>query len=146
MSDGADTETGDRSADPVAAEEFLSEFQVSLPRFGGEEGGDLEASFARFAELIGAPEAPLSIVIHVADESELRSRAIHAAASGCKVTDAVPESSDVELILDASTWRTIASGELSLLEAFARGQMRVRGDIDDARRLVQQLRNGASET
>jgi putative sterol carrier protein len=146
MSDGADTETDDRSAEPVAAAQFLSEFEVSLPPLGGAEGGDLEASFSRLADLIGAPEAPLSIVIHVADESELQSRAIHAAASGCKVTDVVPESPDVELILDAHTWRAIASGELSLVEAFARGRMRVRGDIDDARRLVQQLRNSTSAT
>jgi putative sterol carrier protein len=145
MSDGADTDTDDRSTEPIAAAQFLSEFEVSLPP-GGEEGGDLEASFSRLADLVGAPEAPLSIVIHVADESELRSRAIHAAASGSEVTDVVPESPDVELILDAPTWRAIASGELSLLEAFARGRMRVRGDIDDARRLVQQLRDVTSET
>jgi putative sterol carrier protein len=56
----------------------------------------------------------------------------------------VPESPDVELILDAPTWRAITSGELSLVEAFARGRMRVRGDIDDARRLVQQLGKGTS--
>ena len=146
MSDDANTDADDRIAEPVAAAQFLSDFEVSLPAFGGEEAGDLDASFERFADLIGAPEAPLSIVIHVADESEPRSRAIHAAASGCKVTDVVPASSDVELILEAATWRAIASGELSLLEAFARGQMRVRGDVDDARRLVHQLRNGASGT
>ena len=140
MTDGADTEMDDRSAEPVAAAQFLSEFEVSLPPLGG----DLEASFSRLADLIGAPETPLSIVIHIADESEPRSRAIHAAASGCKMTDVVPESPDVELILDAPTWRAIASGELSLVEAFARGRMRVRGDIDDARRLVQQLRKGTS--
>jgi putative sterol carrier protein len=146
MSDNADTETDDQSAQPVAAAQFLSEFEVSLPPLGGEEGGDLEASFSRLADLIGAPEAPLSIVIHLADESEMRSRAIHAAGSGCKVTDVVPESPDVELILDTPTWRAIASGELSLLAAFARGRMRVRGDINDARRLVQQLRIGTSAT
>jgi putative sterol carrier protein len=133
MRDGADTET--------AAAEFLSDFEVSLPRFGGK---DPEASFKRFAKLIGAAERPLSVVVHVADEDE--SHVFHAAARGCTVTDVVPESSDLELILDASTWGEIASGELSLLEAFAHGRMRVRGDIDDARRLVEQLRNGTSKT
>jgi putative sterol carrier protein len=134
MSEGADTEN--------ETTEFLSDFEVSLPRFGGK---DLQASFKRFAKLIGAPERPLSVVIHVADEGESQPGVFHAAASGCKVTDVVPESSDLELILDASTWSEISSGELSLLEAFAHGRMRVRGDVDDARRLVQQLRDGASK-
>ena len=145
MSDGADTEIDDRS-EPIAAAEFLPEFEVSLPPWSGKRGRGLEASFSRFADLVGAPEAPLSVVIHVADESKPMSRAIHATASGCKVTDVVPESPAVELILDAQTWKAIASGELSLLEAFARGRMRVRGDIDDARRLVEQLRTVTSDT
>jgi hypothetical protein len=70
MTDGADTEMDDRSAEPVVAAQFLSEFEVSLPPLGG----DLEASFSRLADLIGAPETPLSIVIHIADESEPRAR------------------------------------------------------------------------
>ncbi len=80
----------------------------------------------------------------IADAENVRSWVLTAGPDGCQVSAAGPRRPDVEVILDAATWRLVAAGDMSLLEAFGRGRMRVRGDIDLARQLAQALRRASS--
>ena len=48
---------------------------------------------------------------------------------------------DLEVIVAATTWSEIATGQLAPLEAFARGQLRFRGDADLANALYEGLKD-----
>jgi putative sterol carrier protein len=81
------------------------------------------------------------------EDAEVRSWVLDAGPSGCRVTSEATRSPDAEAIVDAETWRLIASGRMSPLEAFARGRMRVPGDMQTARRLARQFyRRDAAES
>ncbi len=118
----------------------FSDFSALLPRLVETDEYDVGGSLARLADLVGAPEESLSIRFNVADGDAVRSWTLDAGPKGGKVTArASSKQPDVELILEAETWRLIAEGRMSLLEAFGKGRMRVRGDIDAARRFAGRL-------
>jgi hypothetical protein len=118
---------------------FLSDFNAPLLRSAEPGSADPDATFAQLGELHGASPEPLTVRFHLSFGEQVRSWVLHADASGCRVMHDASGAADVEAFLDAQTWAMIASGEISPLEAFARGRMQVRGDIDIAGRFVRQL-------
>ncbi len=52
---------------------------------------------------------------------------------------------DLRLLLRQETWQRIAEGELSPLDAFLSGELRIRGDTELAKRLLKRA-GGAGET
>jgi putative sterol carrier protein len=118
---------------------FLSNFQTPLPRLAEPAAQDLDATLGLFGQLLGAPSEPLAVRIQISEGEQQRSWLLDAGPDGCRVTEDDNRPPDVEAMLDAETWRLIANGEISPLEAFGRGRMRVRGDLRAARRLAGQL-------
>jgi putative sterol carrier protein len=139
MSERGETEAGTSFPQWVQDLPFLSNFHTPLPRLAEPGAKDLDATFVRLGELLGAPEAPLAVRIQVSDGEHVRSWLLDAGPTGCRVTDDTDGPPDVEAMLDAETWTLIASGAMSPLEAFSRGSMRARGDLRAARRLARQL-------
>jgi putative sterol carrier protein len=58
----------------------------------------------------------------------------------CKVSQDAEGKPDLELITTTQVWSETASGKLSPLEAFGRGNVRIRGDIELARVLARRVR------
>jgi SCP-2 sterol transfer family len=115
----------------------FSDFSAPLPRLVEPASYEVDATFARLADMVGAPEEALSVGFRVVDDDGERVWTLNVGPSGGRVaTQASEEGADLEFIVQADTWRRIAEGTMSLLEAFGRGQLRVRGDIEDARRFA----------
>lgn len=119
---------------------FLADFYAPLPPLTRHDNEDLDAGFARLAQLIGGVDSPLAVRFVVTDTDDVRTWVVEADPDGCRVSTADPRHPAIEVMLDADTWRQIAAGRLSMLEAFGRGRMRVRGDIGVARDFAQALR------
>lgn len=146
MSDRDPNETAAAVLDRFRKLPFFSDFSTPLPRLAEPDSYDLDGTFARLAELIGAPQEPLSVRFRIADGHAVRSWTLRAGPEGRQVTTQESEPQpDLEFILDAETWKLIAEGTGSLLEAFGRGRMRVRGDIEVARRFAGQLQRADAE-
>jgi len=57
----------------------------------------------------------------------------------CKVVNGPTERPDLEIITRAENMQKMADGSLSPIEAFARGKMRIRGNLELAKRLFKKL-------
>jgi putative sterol carrier protein len=117
----------------------LSGFQQRLQGLTEAGARDLDATFSRLGELIGASRSPLLIRIQLSDGDDVRTWLLDADFTGCRVTGAADRPPDVEAILDVETWTLLASGEMSPLEAFGRGRLQVRGSMRAARYLARLL-------
>jgi len=51
----------------------------------------------------------------------------------------IEETPDLEIVLRQDTWREIASGQLSPVDAYLGGRMRVRGDYELGKRLLRSV-------
>jgi putative sterol carrier protein len=94
-------------------------------------------------ELLGAPSEALRVTFHLTDGGQ--DYCVEAGPDGSAVSAAPSAPADVEVLVDDDTWALLADGALAPLEAFALGRMRVRGDINVARRFVRQLRRDETE-
>jgi putative sterol carrier protein len=56
-----------------------------------------------------------------------------------KVVERAVGKPKLEVVTRADTWHLIAAGELSPLEAFITGKLRLRGDVEMAKRIVRHL-------
>lgn len=140
MSDRDATETAARTLERFRRLPFFSDFSAPLPRLSQPDGVDLDRTFTTLASVVGARQEALSVRFHITDGDAARSWSVDAGPEGGRVTAGEPaQPPGVELILDAETWQLIAEGTLSPLEAFGRGRMRVRGDIDVYRRFASRL-------
>lgn len=117
----------------------LSPFCAPLPGLAEAPEGDHGAAVGRLAEVLGAPEEPMSVRIQIINGDGARCWLLDAGPAGCQVTRDADRDASTEAILDEETWALLASGRLSPLEAFALGRMRVRGDLRAAGRLARQL-------
>ena len=139
MNDRAESEAAESMPRWVRSLPFLSAFHTPLPILGEPGEGDLDATFHRLGELLGAAAAPLVVRIQLAGTSGTRSWVLSSGPAGCEVTNDTAQPINAEVILDADTWMLIAGGRLSVLEAFAQGRMRARGDMRSAVRVAKQL-------
>jgi hypothetical protein len=138
------TEVTARIARQVESSPLLADFHIPFPKLADVGRQDSDAAFARLGELLGAVQEPLTVHFRVTDEGTGRSWLLDSGPDGCRVTNDAPRQSDVEVILDSETWNLIASGAMSPLEAFGRGRLRIRGDINLARRFVQQVHRAST--
>lgn len=112
---------------------------VRLQRLTEPTRPALSGTFERVAEILArAPAGPLrlqfSLVEVDTEESAVWTVAVD--EDGGKAAQGSGERPDIEIITRAETWWDIADGELSPLEAFVSGRLRVRGDIGLARRVL----------
>jgi putative sterol carrier protein len=52
----------------------------------------------------------------------------------CRVTQGVAEDLDLEVVVDEDTWREIANGDLSPVDAFLAGKMEISGNMEFGKR------------
>jgi len=90
------------------------------------------------AEILAkAPKAPLRLQFSILeveiDESMVWSVVVD--EDGGRAASGPSGQADVEVITQAETWWAMAEGRLSPLDAFLSGRMRVRGNIELAKRI-----------
>jgi hypothetical protein len=131
-------------ADRVRVDPVLADFLSPFPRLTDSEKRDLGRTFERFGELIGGSEVRARVRFGVLqDDGEgetVRSWSLELGPKACAVSAERVHRPDLEVLVAEETWWRLAEGIFAPLEAFGRGEMRVRGDIRLARRLVQLLR------
>jgi hypothetical protein len=134
-----------------AGDPLLADFVAPFPDLLAQAGGDLEASFAQVARLMGrgrraafirftigraggeaAPDAGLDTV---------RRFHLGVTTQACTVIADDAGRADLEVLTTTDVWTAIAAGRLSPLAAFGTGKLRVRGDIGLARQMARRLRS-----
>lgn len=99
----------------------------------------LATTFNRVAEILskGRKGKPLQLQFSIVDgdEEEPTAWSVAIDKSGGKAAQEPTAKPDVEIITRAETWWEIAEGRLSPLEAFVTGRLRVRGNIERAKRV-----------
>jgi len=118
---------------------YLASFRETLPRLVEPGRPDLDAAFTRLGELLGASATPLVVRIQVSEGEQVRSWQLNSGPTGCQVMPGGADPADAEATAGAQTWALILGGALSPLEAFARGQLRLRGSMPVARNVARQL-------
>lgn len=125
-------------ADEFAGDPLLADF-LAVPKRLDRGKADLATTFERMAAAVGKGARAALIRFAIRDGRTTRVWSLVMTADGCKVSEAKYARSDLEILTDAATWSSIAGGELSPLEAFGRGKLRVRGDIALARHVARKL-------
>lgn len=120
---------------------LLQDFGMPLATLDASQADDIGASVERVARQLGGVDEPLSVHVEISDVGSWH---LNARPSGSTVTEAAEGRPDVEILLDADTWRQLVTGRVSGLEAFGRGRLRVRGDIGEARRFARLLHRPGS--
>jgi len=100
---------------------------------------ELAMTFHRVAEILtktrkGKP-LDLNFLILDDDTGEPIPWSVAIGKDGGTATEGRSERPDVEIITRAETWWQIADGRLSPLEAFVMGKLRVRGNLERAKRV-----------
>jgi len=95
---------------------------------------ELESTVAKLgAELAKSGESCEIQFRFLTEEGEIRHSLV---LRGAEIEDGEKEAARIEIALKLATWFEIAEGKLSPVEAWYRGRMGFRGDLDVARRLV----------
>jgi putative sterol carrier protein len=104
---------------------------LGLARFQDLTNGgraDVAGTLEQFAAGLKASNLRGTVQFVIQDKDGEKTYAIHLAKNAPRVeAKASSKEPDLELLTTADTWMSIARGEISPLEAFGRGRMRVRG-------------------
>ncbi len=114
----------------------LAVFCDPLPALVEPGSTDTAGSVRRFGDLLGTGQ-PVSVGLRLSTDGtpepvHLRTDGIEPASAG--------SAPDLEIITSERTWRRIAAGELAPMAAFIAGDLRFRGDVTVADRVVRHLR------
>lgn len=107
---------------------------------------EFERAFERLGELLEKSGERGRLQFQIRSAEARRYWSFELAAEGCRLRAEPVEKPDVEIITQAETWWQIADGTLSPVEAFGRGKMRIRGDLELAKRLYKKLATGEGST
>ncbi len=113
----------------------LAVFCDPLPALVEPGSTDTARSVRRFGELLGTAR-PVSVGLRLSTDGT--PEPVRLRTDG---TEAGPDgpAPDLEIITSERTWRRIASGELAPMAAFIAGDLRFRGDVAVAGRIVRHL-------
>jgi putative sterol carrier protein len=100
---------------------------------------DLGTTFQRMAELLEGSDERARLQFRILNGGRQLGWCLELAPQACQVRAEIIDHPDFEIITKAETWWQIAGGLLSPLRAFTQGKMRVRGNIELGKRLLQQL-------
>jgi putative sterol carrier protein len=111
----------------------------TLRSLTGPTERDLGSTFQRMAELLGGSDERARIQFRILNGARQLCWCLELAQQVCQVRTEIIDHPDFEIITKAETWWQIAGGSLSPLRAFTQGKMRVRGNIELGKRLLQRL-------
>lgn len=110
-----------------------------LPRLTEPPRATIEVSLERLAELLGEAGEEAVVQCTIAVDEEARRFRLDVGEGACELTEAATDRPDLEIITGRAAWQDIAEGELSPLEAFTDGRLRIRGDVELGVRLLRSV-------
>jgi putative sterol carrier protein len=137
--------TREQIAERLRANPLLADFIAPFPNLLNRDKVDLARSFEHMAALLATADRAALIQFTISDGQDVRCWCLTLTPDSCKASEGKYERPPLEILTTAEVWLKIASGQLSPLEAFGQGKLRVRGDITLARFIARKLR-GPQET
>jgi putative sterol carrier protein len=132
--------TREQIVERLGADPLLADFIAPFPNLLSQDKTDIAGSFGRMAALLATADRAALLQFTISNGREVRCWCLTLTPDSCKASEGKYERPDLEILTTAEVWLMIASGELSLLEAFGQGKLRVRGDIALARFASRKLR------
>lgn len=123
----------------MAENAALTDFDRPFPNLMGAERKKIDGSFAKMARSLAKSRRTGAIQFTIREGRKTRRWCLTLTPGDCHVTEAAVDRPDLEIITSAPMWARIARGELTPLEAFGTGQVRVRGSIELARILARRV-------
>ena len=140
MTNDNPTERTDEVRKRIGEDSVLGDFAVPLPQLSlSTRRDDLQGTFERLGELIDKSGKQTTVNFKVRDETGVHTWSLKTGPNGSTVVREDMPLSDFEISVSAETWFQLANGEISPLEAFVQGKMRVRGNVNIARRIIRLL-------
>ncbi|HVI43745.1 MAG TPA: SCP2 sterol-binding domain-containing protein [Chitinophaga sp.] len=112
----------------------------TLQNLTGPTSKDISTTFQRMSELIRDDGEPGQLLVQILDGPESSHWTITISQDGTRLTTEKNEHADFEIITTADTWWQIATGTLSPLKAFLQGDLRITGDYQWGKKILQQLK------
>lgn len=123
----------------VRGNTLLTEMARPFPNLLGGNKSDLTNGFKEMGKALSGSKRTGAIQFAIREGRKTRRWCLTLTPGGCDVAEAATDQPNLEILTDAATWRKIASGSTSPLEAFGSGKVRVKGDIRLARVLVRSV-------
>ena len=124
----------------VAEDPVLRDFASPFSDLQGSKRSDLAGGIGRLAKQLAGSKRTGTVQLTLREGRKTRQWCLSLTPKDCMVDEAATDSPDLEILTDAETWTAIASGEVSPLDAFGSGRMRIRGDIELARVIARRAR------
>ena len=102
-------------------------------------GRDVEASLSKLSQSLVSFAKPLRIHVQLIDGDECEDWEVAAGSKKGSARRAKPKTADVRVVLRKDTWMLIVGGRLSPYDALFNGKLRIGGDVEQAKQLVQHL-------
>ena len=126
-------------AKQIEGNPLLTEFNQAFPNLLKGRSKTIDESFKRIAKALEKSRRTGAIQFTIRDARKTRCWCLTMTPEGCHEAESETESPDLEILTDSYTWTSIAQGEVSLLEAFGQGKLRVRGDLELARHFARRM-------
>ena len=120
----------------------MSTYMKLRNQVGTGRGGNLDRIFQRMGDALGKSGERGRIQLRVIDDKGWLHRCLCVDSTGCEVSPDFDENPDLEVIAQDKIAMQILKGTLSPVDAVLQGKMRVRGDIELAKRVLKQLGTG----
>jgi putative sterol carrier protein len=127
----------------LAGNPFLSDFIRPFPNLL-EGDRNIQRSFERIAESLAGTNTAGAIQFSIREGDNQRHWSLVLSPKECHVAEVKAERPRLEILTDADTWLEVAEGNLTPIEAFGSGRLRVRGDLRFATLLARRLWRMAS--
>jgi putative sterol carrier protein len=103
---------------------------------------DFNTVLESMRRLLGASQRTALVHFEVREGGKSQSWTFKMDSDGCTISSGRDSNPDLEVLVTAETWWRLVSGELTPVEAFGTGEMRVIGDLSVARRVAARLQRG----
>jgi SCP-2 sterol transfer family len=112
---------------------------ATVRRLTGPRDADIAPTFRRMAELLRNCRATGALRCTILSGAKSRSWTLELRDRDCRLRSESKTAPDLEIITREETWLEIARGDLSPLDAFMKGRMRILGDTALGSRLLQHV-------
>ena len=100
---------------------------------------DLTQSLQRLSAELASFDAPMRLQVQVLEGSSTHDWELECGRDRASPSRPRANATDVRVVVRRDTWLQIAQGKLNPFDAFISGKLRVGGDVELAKRLVQHL-------
>lgn len=111
----------------------------TLQNLTGPTNKDIGATFQRMSELLRYDGEPGQLQVQILDGQEALHWTINVSGDGNQLAAEKSDHADFTMITTAETWLQIAAGILSPLKALLQGKLRITGDYQWGKNILQQL-------